>query len=158
MRAQLFDFIDADPRRVHIPDGRGDERAVQRHALEYERAIQDAGGIDLQLLGIGRNGHIGFNEPGCARTDRTRCVELHPWTREDQSASFGGLERVPRHAITMGVATILDARRLVVMAFGASKRSIVERTLAADDPLDWPATYLQSHTAVTLLADSLAIR
>ncbi len=153
MRAQLFDSIDADPRRVHIPDGRGDERAVQRHALEYERAIQDAGGIDLQLLGIGRNGHIGFNEPGCSRTDRTRRVELHPWTREDQSAAFGGLERVPRHAITMGVATILDARRLVVMAFGASKRAVIERTLASETTPDWPASHLHSHPNVVLRVD-----
>lgn len=154
MRTNFVDLVDVDVRRVHIPDGAGDASARARCALDYERAIGDAGGIDLQLLGIGRNGHIGFNEPGSARDSRTRIVELHPWTREDQASGFGGLAHVPTHAITMGVATILDARRLVVMAFGEKKRELVERTLATKDDPAWPASFVHGHRAARLVVSA----
>ncbi|MBK7876160.1 MAG: glucosamine-6-phosphate deaminase [Planctomycetes bacterium] len=144
--------------RVCFPDGFEAGHPVRVEELPrvcdaFERAIRDAGGIDLQLLGIGRNGHIGFNEPGSTRASRTRRVELHPWTREDAAAEFGGLEHVPTHAITMGVATILEARAVRVLAFGAKKRALVRRTLdTANDPA-WPASFLCAHAGVRLVVD-----
>ncbi|MBI5363289.1 MAG: glucosamine-6-phosphate deaminase [Planctomycetes bacterium] len=123
---------------------------------DFERAIRDAGGIDLLVLGIGRNGHVAFNEPGSERASRTRRVELHPWTRADAAAAFGGLDRVPTHAITMGIATILEARRLRVLAFGPEKRALVARTLAATADPDWPASQLHGHPDLRLLVDRSA--
>lgn len=143
---------------THFPDGVEHGRALHleelpRHVEAFERAIQAVGGIDLQLLGIGRNGHVGFNEPGSTRASRTRRVELHAWTREDAAKSFGGLEHVPTHAITMGVATILEARALRVLAFGAAKRALVARTLASEPDPAWPASYLRAHADARLVVD-----
>jgi glucosamine-6-phosphate deaminase len=126
---------------------------VDAHCREYERAIAEAGGIDLQLLGIGRNGHIGFNEPGSPRDSRTRHVELHAVTREDAARDFGSLDAVPRHAITMGVATILSARRIRVLAFGPSKREVLERALAHPVGPEIPATFLRGHPDLRLYTD-----
>ena len=126
---------------------------MEEACAEYERRIRDAGGIDLQILGIGRNGHIAFNEPGSERSSRTREVELHPWTREDAASSFGGLDRVPKRAITMGVATILEARRLRVLAFGSRKREIVQRSLEEPIGPAVPATFLREHRDFVLWLD-----
>jgi glucosamine-6-phosphate deaminase len=108
------------------------------------------------VLGIGRNGHIGFNEPGSQRGSRTRMVELDPSTREDAAAQFGGISKVPQRAITMGIATILEARRVRVLAFGAGKRDVVRRALA--DPIGpaMPATFLRGHPDVRLYVDRAA--
>lgn len=153
MQTQLFAHVNVDRANTHLPDGRVAEADVVRHAAAYERAIESAGGIDLQLLGIGRNGHIGFNEPGADLHTRTRRVELHAWTRADAAAAFGGLEHVPTRGITMGIGTILAARRVRMLAFGVRKAPLVARTLrAAPDPA-WPASYVRLHADARLVVD-----
>ncbi len=139
--------------RFHAPLGISSERAHCPPSDDYESQIRDAGGIDLQILGIGRNGHIAFNEPGSTRESRTREVELHAWTREDAAAAFGGLESVPHRAMTMGVATILEARKLRVLAFGPRKVEIMKRVL--EDPIgpEIPATFLREHRDLVLWLD-----
>lgn len=150
-RENLFAHVDIDPARAHFPDVDARDRAAAGRA--YEDAIRAAGGIDLQILGIGRNGHIGFNEPGSPRDSRTREVELHPWTREDAAKAFGSLELVPLRAVTMGVATVLDARRLRVLALGAKKAAIVRETLNAPQGAALPSTWLRGHADVRLYLD-----
>ena len=118
MREQLFDLVDIDPKNVHIPDGMLSEDQVEGFCQRYEAAIREAGGIDLQLLGIGRTGHIGFNEPGSGPDSRTRLITLDRVTRGDAASDFFGEENVPRRAITMGVGTILGAKQVLLMAFG----------------------------------------
>jgi glucosamine-6-phosphate deaminase len=156
MHAHLFAHVDLAHARAHVPElgSASDERDA---CSRYEQAITAAGGIDVQILGIGRNGHIGFNEPGSPRDSRTRAVELHPSTREDAAKAFGGLENVPKRALTMGVATILDARRIRVLAFGARKAEIVKRTL--HDPVSsaCPSTFLRGHRDVKLYVDRAAL-
>jgi glucosamine-6-phosphate deaminase len=154
MRESLFERAGLREESTHVP--RCDLRTAEAllHAETYEREIARAGGIDLQVLGIGRNGHVGFNEPGSGRETRTREVELARETLEDASGAFGGIERVPRRALTVGVATILDARRLRVLAFGRSKRDAVRRTL--EDPIGpaFPATFLREHGDARLYVDA----
>jgi glucosamine-6-phosphate deaminase len=153
MEANLFAHVDFERARRRIPALRAGVTDPHAVARDYESAIGAAGGIDLLLLGIGRNGHIGFNEPGSALDTRTRVVDLHPDTRTDAAAAFGGLERVPTRAITMGVATILDARRIRVLAFGARKAQIVQRTLFDTQSSACPATFLRGHADVKLFVD-----
>lgn len=141
MRRSLFDRVDFAPGAARLPRGDAADPAAESKA--WEAAIAAAGGIDLQLLGIGRNGHIGFNEPGSARDSRTRVVELDDTTRADAAAGFGSLELVPRRAITAGVATILESRRILLLAFGRSKASIVRRMLRGPVGPECPATWLQ---------------
>ena len=129
MREHLFDRIDIDPANAHIPDGTASEDEVRAMCDAYERMIRAAGGIDLQLLGIGRTGHIGFNEPGSARTSRTRLITLDRVTRKDAASDFFGEENVPTRAVTMGVGTILEAKRVVMMAFGEGKSPVVARAI-----------------------------
>jgi glucosamine-6-phosphate deaminase len=153
MRARLFDHVGVPDANIHIPPSEVAREHAAATCASYERAIRDAGGIDLLILGVGRNGHIGFNEPGSTRDSRTRVVELAAETRADAARTFGGIERVPKSAITMGVATILDARRIRVLAFGAGKADIVARTLASPIGPELPATFLRVHTDVTLHLD-----
>lgn len=153
MSAQLFEHVNLASAHTRLPDGRVAERELERHCRAYEDAIVAAGGIDLQLLGIGRNGHIGFNEPGAEVDTRTRRVELHAWTRADAASAFGGLERVPAYGITMGVATILAARRVRVLAFGARKAPLVARTLASAADAAWPASFVSGHADARLVVD-----
>lgn len=157
MREQLFDAIGMRPEQCHIPSSDVAPSQWEAHCREYERLIADVGGIDLQILGLGRNGHIGFNEPGSTRDSRTRVVELAPTTRADAAGEFGGLEHVPERAISMGVATILAARRIRLLAFGAAKSAIVTRALTAPPSSDVPATFLRGHPDVRLYADAAAL-
>lgn len=145
MKEHLFDETDIDPRRTHLPPGRYPATDAERVAAGYEKSIREAGGIDWQLLGIGRSGHIGFNEPGSPATSRTRRVRLAAQTREDAAADFGGLERVPTHALTMGIATILEARRIVLLGWGEEKAELVRRALTGPVGPEFPASYLQHH-------------
>lgn len=156
MRSNFFDAVNVPEVNIHTLDGSLELARARVECERYEQTIADAGGIDLMMLGIGRNGHIGFNEPGAARDTRTRCVELHPWTRADAAHGFGGLEQVPHVAITMGVTTILDSRRLCVMAFGEHKAQIVKRTLEGAIGPDVPSTYLREHSNVCLWLDRSA--
>ncbi len=153
MHHHLFDHIDVPVERIHLPSGTVAEEEIDAHCAEYEEAIRAAGGIDHQILGIGRTGHIGFNEPGSAIDSRTRRVGLDGITREDAAAAFGGLEHVPTHAITMGCGTILEARRISLLAWGAKKAEIVKR--AVKEPVDdrVSASFLQTHEAAVFHLD-----
>lgn len=156
MREHLFDHIDISPENVNIPDGTLDVDAVDKYCADYEQKITDAGGIDVQLLGIGRTGHIGFNEPGSGGSSKTRLITLDRVTRIDAASDFFGIEHVPRRAITMGVGTILEAKRIFLLAFGEHKAPIVARTVEGDVSPQIPATYLQGHPGVQILVDEPA--
>ncbi len=156
MRDQLFDHVDLDPDRIHLPDGTVPMDAVYRHCLDYEQRIAEAGGLDLQILGIGRTGHIGFNEPGSAADSRTRMITLDRVTRQDAAADFMGMANVPRSAITMGVGTILEAKRLVLMAWGANKSAIVREAVEGAVSDQVSASFLQTHENATFLVDGEA--
>jgi glucosamine-6-phosphate deaminase len=156
MRENLFEHVDMAPDRTHIPDGMVDEARIAGHCAAYEAAIADAGGIDLQILGIGRTGHIGFNEPGSPVDSRTRVVTLDELTRRDAAPAFGGLDQVPTRAITMGCGTILEARRVRLMAWGESKAMILEQAFRGPVTERVPASFLQRHAEVRLLLDEAA--
>ena len=153
MRETFFNHINIAPHNIHIPDGTLAVEEIEDWSLRYEQLIRRAGGIDLQVLGIGRSGHIGFNEPGSVRHSRTRMVTLDPVMRRDAASGFFGEENVPHRAITMGVGTILDARKIVLMAFGEHKAPIVHR--AVEDPVSdaVTASFLQQHPDATFLLD-----
>jgi glucosamine-6-phosphate deaminase len=150
MRATLFDLVNLDPARCHLP--RGDAPDPEAEARAYEQAIAAAGGIDLQLLGIGRNGHLAFNEPTSSLASRTRIKTLTDATRTANAPAFAP-DPVPRHAITMGIATILEARACVLLATGASKAGAVARMVEGALGADCPATALQLHPAATVVLD-----
>ena len=139
---------------MHIPDGTIGADEVENYCREYESQIKQAGGIDLQLLGIGRTGHIGFNEPGAQRDSATRLVELNAVTRKDAAGDFEGIANVPTLAITMGVRTILESKRIRLLAFGEHKSAIVQRTVEGEVTDQVPATFLQGHSDVVFIVDS----
>lgn len=150
MHAQLVARTDLRAENVHLPRvGATPEAEAQRYAA----ALAAAGGIDLQVLGIGRNGHIGFNEPGAARDSKSRVVELAESTRADAAAKFGGLEHVPRRALTLGVSEILAARAIRVLAFGAGKAAIVARVLREEPGAEVPASFVRGHPDARLILD-----
>ncbi|MES2477212.1 MAG: 6-phosphogluconolactonase [Verrucomicrobiota bacterium] len=153
MMRELFNHLNVPARNQHFLRGDIPKSTVASHCADYEREIVAAGGIDIQLLGIGRNGHIGFNEPGSSIDGRTRRVALAASTREDAASGFGGLDKVPNAALTMGCATILDARRIILMAWGAKKASIVRRALAEPVTPKIPASFLSTHPAVEFFLD-----
>jgi glucosamine-6-phosphate deaminase len=156
MRENFFDYIDIPAGNIFIPDGTTPRERIEDHCRWYEDQIRKLGGIDLQILGIGRTGHIGFNEPGSPRDSRTRLVMLDPLTRKDAAADFFGEEHVPREAVTMGVGTILSARRIIIMAFGEHKAKIVKRTVEGPTDPDVPATFLQDHPNTLFYVDRAA--
>ncbi len=156
MWENLFSQVDIAPERVHIPDGAVPEDAVDAMAAAYEAAIVDAGGIDFQILGIGMTGHIGFNEPGSGAASRTRLVILDRVTRRSAAADFFGEENVPRRAVTMGIATILAAREIALLATGEHKAAIVRRAVEGPVDLDVAATFLQRHPNAAVYADRAA--
>lgn len=153
MQENLFDHVDIRPENAHIPSGNLDPGDIGPHCKAYEAMIEAAGGIDLQILGIGRTGHIGFNEPGTGRGSRTSLVRLDHMTRADAAGDFGGEDRVPSHAITMGCGTILEARRIVLMAWGAAKAGIVAEAFQGPVSDEVPASYLQEHADVSIYLD-----
>jgi glucosamine-6-phosphate deaminase len=156
MDEHLFAHVDIDPQNVNVPDGTLPIGEVAAFCAQYEQKIRDAGGLDLQLLGIGRTGHVGFNEPGSKRESRTRLITLDRVTRRDASGDFFGEDNVPRKAITMGVASIMDARRVVLMAFGEHKAPVVRR--AVEEPIDpvVAASFLQDHDHARFVLDPAA--
>ncbi|WP_236616265.1 glucosamine-6-phosphate deaminase [Rhodopirellula europaea] len=156
MNQHLFDHIDIVRANVHIPKGTIELEAVPGYCRDYDELIASSGGIDLQLLGIGRTGHIGFNEPGATRDTRTRMVKLDDLTRLDAVKDFGGIEHVPLLAITMGVDSILQSRRIRLLAFGEHKADIVQRAIEGRISSTIPATYLQTHGDVQYLLDDAA--
>lgn len=155
MRENLFGHINLDPRHVHIPDGtiRGN---YDEYCAAYEATIRKAGGIDLQLLGIGRNGHIGFNEPTSSIGSRTRLKVLSQETMDDNSKFFAPGEESPRCAITMGIGTILEARKILLLATGESKAAPVAKSIEGPITSAVSASALQLHPDVTFLIDDAA--
>ena len=156
MWENFFSHIDIPAAQVHLPPGTVGRHDAAAACAAYEQMIADAGGIDFQLLGIGKTGHIGFNEPGSGRESRTRLVTLDAITRKDASADFFGAENVPREAITMGVATILNAREIAILATGEHKSAIVRRAVEGAIDLEVAATFLQAHPKTTFYLDSAA--
>lgn len=156
MWENLFSHVDIDAANVHIPDGTIPRERVEEYCREYETQIEEAGGIDFQILGIGKTGHIGFNEPGSGFESGTRLVTLDTVTRRDAAADFFGEEYVPREAITMGVATILDAREIAILATGEHKSSIVRRAVEGEIDVEVAATFLQRHPNTTFYVDLAA--
>ncbi len=156
MWENFFGLVNIRPEHVHIPAGDTPRERLAEACAEYERAIADAGGIDFQLLGIGQSGHIGFNEPGSAADSRTRLVTLDTLTRKAAAADFFGEDNVPREAITMGVATIMDAREIALIATGEHKSAVVWRAVEGEPSADVAATYLQQHPNATVCLDRSA--
>jgi glucosamine-6-phosphate deaminase len=156
MRENFFDHVNIPEEQTHIPRGDVPREEVDAHCEDFEKRIRDAGGIDFQLLGIGRSGHIGFNEPGSGKDSRTRMLYLDTVTRSDAAGDFFGEENVPPEAITMGVATILDAREVALLATGEHKAGVVRRSVEGKIHADVAATYLQGHDAATVYLDPAA--
>src|SRR5262245_33474275 len=156
MWENFFAHVNIAKESVHIPAGVTPRERVTEACAAYEAAIRAAGGIDFQLLGIGKTGHVGFNEPGSDAASRTRIVTLDTLTRKDAAGDFFGVDNVPREAITMGVATILDAKEIALMATGEHKAGIVARAVEGDISPDVAATYLQRHQSVTVHLDLAA--
>ena len=153
MNENLFDHIDIDKSNIHIPDGTLALEDIAAFCLAYETKISDLGGLDLQLLGIGRTGHIGFNEPGSAPNSGTRLVTLDDLTRSDASRDFGGKENVPVKAITMGIGTIFKARQIILMAWSQKKAPIVKKAVEGEISAEVPSTYLQLSDNVEFVLD-----
>ncbi len=156
MWENLFDHINVRPGNVHIPNGAAARDQLTAETAAYERTIRDAGGIDLQILGIGKTGHIGFNEPGSGIDSRTRPIALDTITRRDAAGDFFGEDNVPTEAITMGVATIMEAREVALIATGEHKAAIIRRAVEGEPAPDVAATYLQMHPNVVFYVDHAA--
>ena len=156
MKQHLFNHIDIPEDQYHIPDGTIALKDMNDYCTYYENSIRENGGLDIQLLGIGRTGHIGFNEPGSTINDPTRMVTLDPVTRKDAASDFFGEEHVPNKAITMGVGTILKAKKIILLAWGESKSAIIRKTLEGLPSDQVPATFLQSHPNTVFYIDTAA--
>ena len=153
MHEHLFDHVDIDPQNIHLPDGRIPLAEVYQHCVDYEERIRAHGGLDFQLLGIGRTGHVGFNEPGSNPRSLTRLITLDHLTRVDAAGDFQGMNNVPTRAITMGIDTIRRARRVVLVAWGHKKAPIVRQAVEGERTGEVPASFLQDHDNLTILLD-----
>ncbi|SDJ23679.1 glucosamine-6-phosphate deaminase [Natribacillus halophilus] len=154
MDEHLFNNVDISEKNVHLPDGNATDLAAE--CDRYEERLRHAGGIDLQVLGLGHNGHIGFNEPGTAFESSTHIVDLDEKTREANARYFEKKSAVPRQAITMGIQTILSARKVLVLVSGTDKAEAVRDMIYREMTTSFPATVLQKHPAVTVIADEEA--
>ncbi|MFC4076383.1 glucosamine-6-phosphate deaminase [Salinithrix halophila] len=155
MENHLFREIDIDRHQTYLPDGRAEDLAAE--CQRYETLIRKVGGIDLQVLGIGRNGHIGFNEPGTPLHSRTHVVTLTSSTRQANARYFPSEEEMPTQAITMGIATILDSRQILLLASGEDKAPAIQHLLEGKPNPDFPASALIHHPRVTIVADNEAL-
>ena len=153
MREHLFNHVDILPEHINIPDGMVSDEDLYQSCVDYEMKIKSVGGIDFQLLGIGRTGHIGFNEPGSHLNSGTRNIKLDNITRVDAAPAFLGIDNVPTKAITMGIGTVSTAKRIVLLAWGANKADILKKTIEGDITSHVPATYLQNHNNTTFVLD-----
>ena len=156
MKVNLFNHIDIDPKNTHIPNGEIKKEDIKEHCRQYEKMIEDAGGIDLQILGIGINGHIGFNEPGSSIHSKTRLISLDNSTRIANAYEFANISEVPRLAITMGIGEILKAKKIILMAWGPSKAPVIKKSVEEDHTDHVPASLLQNHDDVTFVVDEAA--
>ena len=154
MNENLFKHINANPKNVHVPDGTAKD--IPGFCRWYEEQIVKAGGLDVQLLGIGSNGHIAFNEPGSSLGSRTRVKTLDDKTRQDNARFFRSLNEVPKYAITMGIGTIMDARQLVLLANGPGKAEAISKTCEGPITAMVPATVVQLHPKATIVVDKQA--
>jgi glucosamine-6-phosphate deaminase len=155
MHRHLFDHVDIDAKNIHVPDGSLLKEKIKNYCAEYEQEIEDAGGIDLQILGIGNNGHIGFNEPGSSIFSKTRLTVLDNSTRIANAKEFQNIAKVPRLAITMGISTIMKAKRILLMAWG-TKAPVVARSVEGHVSEQVPASILQQHNNCTFVIDEIA--
>ncbi|OLS37880.1 glucosamine-6-phosphate deaminase [Bacillus sp. MRMR6] len=156
MRKNFFDHINIDQRNTYLPNGTAKDLLLE--CQRYEELIMDIGGVDLQLLGIGRNGHIGFNEPGTSFQSRTHIVSLAQNTREANARFFNSIEEVPKQAITMGIASILDSREIYLLASGEAKADAIYKLINEEIHEDFPASALKQHKNVTIIADKEALK
>ena len=156
MHKHLFNHIDIPEENINIPDGTISQQDIYKFCQAYEQKIKDNGGIDLQILGIGRTGHVGFNEPGSGLNSPTRLISLDTLTITDAASDFGSVENVPKRAITMGIETIMSARDVILMAWGEKKASIVREAVEGNISDLVPATYLQKHSNTKVFLDSAA--
>jgi glucosamine-6-phosphate deaminase len=156
MKVNLFNHIDIDPKNAHIPNGEIKKEDIKEHCRQYEKMVEDAGGIDLQILGIGINGHIGFNEPGSSIHSKTRLISLDNSTRIANAYEFANISEVPRLAITMGIGEILKAKKIILMAWGPSKAPVIKEAVEEDHTDHVPASLLQNHDDVTFVVDEAA--
>jgi glucosamine-6-phosphate deaminase len=156
MHQHLFNHIDIKPENVNIPDGTVSSEELHQYCIDYDLKINEYGGLDFQLLGIGRTGHIGFNEPGSHYNSGTRTITLDPVTRADAASSFLGIENVPKKAITMGIGTVRKAKRIVLLGWGANKAAILKETIEGEISSEVPATYLQEHKNTTFVINEEA--
>lgn len=154
MHEHLFNHVDIPEKNIHIPDGTVSNEETTTYCLSYDRKIKEHGGLDFQLLGIGRTGHVGFNEPGSHFNSGTRVITLDHITRVDAAPSFLGIANVPRKAITMGIATVRKAKRIVLLGWGENKAGIIKKTIEGDISSHVPATYLQQHDNCTFVLDT----
>lgn len=154
MNTNLFDHVNIDKARTHVPSGIASD--VDGECSQYDREIEEAGGIDIQLLGIGHNGHIGFNEPCKDFPKTTHKVKLAESTIEANSRLFDSIDEVPRYAVTMGIGTIMAARKILLVANGKDKADIIEKALFGDVTPEVPASILQFHPNVTVVTDEEA--
>ena len=153
MHDNLFNHIDINPKNINIPASKLRSNQIINYCKNYEKKILKAGGIDLQILGIGRTGHIGFNEPGSNINSQTRLVTLDHLTRFDATPAFNGLDNVPRKAITVGIKTILSAKRIILLAWGTNKSDIIQKAIEGEINSNLPTTYLQNHNNTTVVVD-----
>jgi glucosamine-6-phosphate deaminase len=151
MRENLFQHVNISPKNTHIPEGM--TKDVAKFCAQYEQRIADAGGIDLQVLGIGTDGHIGFNEPTSSLASRTRIKTLTPLTRRDNARFFGSADEVPHHVITIGLGTIMEARQCLMLAFGSKKARAIAATVEGPMTANVPASILQMHPSVKVFLD-----
>ncbi|WP_194840805.1 glucosamine-6-phosphate deaminase [Filobacillus milosensis] len=149
MHDHLFSRIDINNDQIHIPNG--ETRNLQSECFRYEKAIKNQGPIDIQVLGLGVNGHIGFNEPGTSFQTRTHVVDLAESTREANARFFASKEAVPKQAITVGIDTIMDSHKIILLAFGEQKQAAIERLNNGEVSEDFPASILKEHPNVTLI-------
>jgi glucosamine-6-phosphate deaminase len=156
MHRHLFDHIDIDKNNINLPNGELPKEEIKKHCAEYEKKIEEAGGIDLQVLGIGNNGHIGFNEPGSSIYSRTRLINLENSTRLANAYEFANISEVPRLAITMGISTILKAKRIILLAWGPAKSEVIQRSVEGAVSESVPASLLQQHSDCTFIVDQVA--
>lgn len=154
MEDHLFKHIDIPSENQHLPNGK--PASVEEECQRYEQLIDTIGPIDLQILGLGTNGHIGFNEPGTEAGTKTHCVQLAESTREDNARFFGSIDEVPTHAITMGIDSILKSKEILVLASGKNKAEAVKILLEKKVTKEFPASYLWNHSNVTLMVDKEA--
>ncbi|WP_053218564.1 glucosamine-6-phosphate deaminase [Virgibacillus senegalensis] len=155
MDDKFFDHIDINKQQTFVPNGKADD--LQQECEQYEQRLKDHQEIDLQVLGIGVNGHIGFNEPGTSFKTRTHVVNLAPSTREANARFFNSMQEVPEQAITMGIATIMKSEKIVLLVSGEKKARALDQLLHGDVTEEFPASILQTHDNVQIIADKAAL-